>query len=75
MVFGLNNQLHNWTLNIKTDFEIYRICDVSITLMTSCVGDVAEKQRKQCIGCLYFSKYKLRYIYSIFVNITDNVPQ
>ena len=56
MIFGLNNQLHNWTLNIKTDFEKkYAICDVSIILMTSRVGDVAEKLNKQCIGCLHFS--------------------
>ena len=63
MIFGLNNQLHNWTLNFKTDFENYEICDYSINLITSCVGDVAEKMCKQCIGCLHFSKYKLRYIY------------
>ena len=31
---------------MKTDFEICEICDVSITLMTSCVGDVSEKLRK-----------------------------
>ena len=55
MIFGLNNQLRNLTLNIKTDFEKYAICDVSIILMTSRVGDVAEKLRKQCIGFLHFS--------------------
>ena len=66
MIFGLNNQLHNWTLNIKTDFEKkYAICDVSIILMTSRVGDVAEKLRKQCIGFLHFSWFNLRYISSI----------
>ena len=27
---------------MKTDFEICEICDVSITVMTSCVGDVSE---------------------------------
>ena len=31
---------------MKTDFEICEICDVSITLMTSRVGDVSEKLRK-----------------------------
>ena len=31
---------------MKTDFEICETCDVSITLMTSCVGDVFEKLRK-----------------------------
>ena len=55
MVFGLDNQWYNQTLNIKTKFENYIICDVSITLMTSCVGDVADNQRNQCIGCLHFS--------------------
>ena len=55
MIFGLNNQLHNWSLNIKTDFETYEICDVNIILITSRVGDVDEKLRKQCIGCLLFS--------------------
>ena len=31
---------------MKTDFEICETCDVSITLMASCVGDVSEKLRK-----------------------------
>ena len=31
---------------MKTDFEICKTCDVSITLLTSCVGDVSEKLRK-----------------------------
>ena len=32
MVFGLDKQSYiNQTLNIKTDFENYIICDVSIT--------------------------------------------
>ena len=62
MVFGLDNQWYNQTLNINADFEKYIICDVSITLMTSCVGDVADNLCKQCIGCLHFSKYKLRSI-------------
>ena len=43
MIFGLDKQLYKQTLNIKTDFENYIICDVRITLMTSCVGDVFEK--------------------------------
>ena len=51
MVFGLDNQWYNQTLNMKTDFEKYIICDVSITLM------MADNLRKQCIGCLHFSKY------------------
>ena len=58
MVFGLDKQSYNQTLNIKTDFENYIICDVSITVMTSCVGDVVEELRKRCIGCLQFFKYK-----------------
>ena len=43
MIFGLHNQCNNETLIIKTDFEKYEICDVIITLMMSCVGDVSEK--------------------------------
>ena len=35
---------------MKTDFEIYETCDVSITLMTSWVGDVSEKLRKNVLG-------------------------
>ena len=35
---------------MKTDFEICETCDVSITLMTSCVGDVFEKLRKNDLG-------------------------
>ena len=35
---------------MKTDFEIFEICDVSITLMTSWVGDVSEKLRKNALG-------------------------
>ena len=35
---------------MKTDFEICETCDVSITLMTSCVGDVFEKLRKNVLG-------------------------
>ena len=31
---------------METDFEICETCDVSITLMTSCVGDVSEKLQK-----------------------------
>ena len=42
MIFGLDKQSYNQTLNIRTDFENL-ICDVRITLMTSCVGDVFEK--------------------------------
>ena len=34
---------------MKTDFEIFETCDVSITLMTSCVGDVSEKLRKNVL--------------------------
>ena len=75
MIFGLDKQSYNQTLNIKTDFENYIICDVRITLMTSCVGDVFEKLRKRCIGCLHFFKYNLCSIQSIFVKFTDNVPR
>ena len=67
MVFGLDKQSYNQTLNIKKDFENYLIGDVSITFMTSCVGDVVEELRKRCIGCLHFLKYKLCSIQSIFV--------
>ena len=35
---------------MKTDFEICETCDVSITLMTSCVGDVSKKLRKNVLG-------------------------
>ena len=35
---------------MKTDFEICEICDISITLMTSGVGDVSEKLRKNVLG-------------------------
>ena len=35
---------------MKTNFEICETCDVSITLMTSCVGDVFEKLRKNILG-------------------------
>ena len=75
MVFGLDKQLYNQTLNIETVFENYIICDVSITLMTSCVGDVVDELRKRCIGCLHFFKYKMCSIQSIFVKFTDNVPR
>ena len=75
MVFGLDKQSYNQTLNIKTDSENDIICDVSITLMTSCVGDVVEELRKRCIGCLHFFKYKMGSIQSIFVKFTDNVPR
>ena len=75
MVFGLDMQSYDQTLNIKTDFENYIICDVSITLMTSCVGNVVEELRKRCIGCLHFFKYKMCSFQSIFVKFTDNVPR
>ena len=75
MVFGLDKQSYNQTLNIKTDFENYIICDVSIPLMTSCVDDVVEELRKRCIGCLHFFTYKMCSIRSMFVKFTDNVPR
>ena len=75
MIFGLDKQSYKQTLNIKTDFENYIICDVRITLMTSCVGYVFEKLCKRCIGCLHFFKYNLCSIQSIFVKFTDNVPR
>ena len=75
MVFGLDKQSYNQTLNIRTDFENYIICDVSITLMTSCVGDVVEELRKGCIGCLHFFRYKMFSIQSIFIKFTHNVPR
>ena len=37
---------------MKTDFEICETCDVSITLMTSWVGDVSEKLRINVLGTL-----------------------
>ena len=54
MIFGLYKQSYNQTLNIKTDFENCIICDVRITLMTSCVGDVFEKLRKDALGVFTF---------------------
>ena len=60
---------------MKTDFEICETCDVSITLMTSCVGDVSEKLRKTCIGCLHCSKYKLSSIKAFFMKFTDNIAR
>ena len=35
---------------MKTGFEICETCGVSINLMTSCVGDVCEKLRKNVLG-------------------------
>ena len=35
---------------MKTDYEICETCDVSILLMTSWVGDVFEKLRKNVLG-------------------------
>ena len=35
---------------MKTDCENCETCDVSITVMTSCVGDVSEKLRKNVLG-------------------------
>ena len=35
---------------MKMDFEICETCDVNITLMTSCVGDISEKLRKNVLG-------------------------
>ena len=35
---------------MKTDFDICETCDVIITLMTSCVGDVSKKLRKNVLG-------------------------
>ena len=75
MVFGLDKQSYNQTLNIKTDFENYIMCDVSITLMTSCVGDIVEELRKRCIAYLHCFKYKMCSIQSIFVKFTYNVPR
>ena len=34
---------------MKMDFEICETCDVSITLMTPCVGDVSDKLRKNVL--------------------------
>ena len=54
MIFGLCKQSYNETLNIKTDFENCINCDVRITLMTSCVGDVFEKVQKDALGAFTF---------------------
>ena len=54
MIFGLDKQSYNQTLNTKTGFENYIICDVRITLMTSCVGDLFEKLRKDALGAFTF---------------------
>ena len=37
---------------MKTDFEIYETYDVSITLMSSCVGDVSEKLSINVVGAI-----------------------
>ena len=42
---------------MKRYFEICETCDVSITLMTSCVGDVSEKLRKNVLG--YFTVLRI----------------
>ena len=62
---------------MKTDFEICEICDVSITLMTSRVGDVSEKLRKNVgvLNCLHCSKYKLSFIKAIFMKFKDNIAR
>ena len=49
MIFDLCNRLYKKNLIIKMDFEKCETCDVSITLMTSCVGDVTEK----CVKMLW----------------------
>ena len=61
MVFGLDKQSYNQTLNIKRDFENYIICYISITLMTSCVGDLFEKHWVislfLSINCVLFNQF------------------
>ena len=66
MLFGSNNLCHNETLNIKTDYGKYEICDVIITLMTSFVGQVSEKLCKNnvlgdftflSIKCVIFDQF------------------
>ena len=60
---------------MKTDFGICETCDVSITLMTSCVGNVSEKLRKNVFWCLHCSKYKLSFIKAFFMKFTDNIAR
>ena len=60
---------------MKTDFKGCETCDVSITLMTSCVGDVSEKLRKNVLGCLHCSKYKMSSNKSFFMKFTYNIAQ
>ena len=35
---------------MKKNFEVCETCDVSITLMTSCICDVSEKLHKNVLG-------------------------
>ena len=49
LIFCLYNRYYN-KRRYKTDFKKCKTCDVSITLMTSCVGDVAKKVRKNVFG-------------------------
>ena len=65
MVFCLDKQSNNQTLNIKTDFEKYIICDVSITLMShvsatssrSCANDVLGVFTFLSINCVLFNQF------------------
>ena len=59
---------------MKTDFDICETCDVSINLMTSCVGDVSEKLRKNVLG-VHCSKYKLSSIKAFFTKFTENIAR
>ena len=60
---------------MKTNFEICETCNVSITLMTSCVGDVSEELRKNDLGCHHCSKYKLSSMKAFFMKFTDNIAR
>ena len=74
MLFSLYKQSYNQTLNIKTDFKNCIICDVRITLMTSCVGDVFEKLRKDVLLAFTFLSI-ICVLFNRFVKFTDNAPR
>ena len=59
---------------MKTDSEICETCDVNITLMTSCVGDVLGSCVKM-FWCLHCSKCKLSSIKAFFMKFTDNIAR
>ena len=53
---------------MKTDFEIFEACDLSITLMTSCVGDVSEKLRKNVLRRYAANNWQISTSFYILLN-------